>query len=120
MTSDQIVTVLVAMVGSGFLVSLVQGLYQRKKMGADYADVIAKSATTLLTPLATRVEELQEELSTERKRVRSLARDLDDARDHLEAARRAVRSLRAELEEVRTEATAERHEIEQRRSQDDH
>lgn len=103
LTNEVIVTVLVALLGGSFLGSIVQGVYQRRKLGADYADVIAKSATSLLTPLATRVEELQDELAAERARVRSLARDLDLARDSLEQARRGLRMLRTELEATRQE-----------------
>ncbi len=102
------VAVLVALASGGFLGSIVQGIWQRKKLGADYAEVVARSATSLLQPLATRVEQLQEELQIERGRVRSLARDLDDARDNLNRARRALMLLRDELESARREAADDR------------
>lgn len=101
--TDLLVAALVALLGGGFLGSLVQGLYQRRKQGADYAEVVARSATSLLTPLAERIEALQDELGTERKRVRAMARDLDDAREQLERARTALRLLRRELAEARNE-----------------
>lgn len=101
--SDQLVAIMVALLGGGFLGSIVQGIWQRRKLGADYADVIAKSATGLLKPLAFRVDELQRELETERTRVQRLARDLDEARESLDSARHAVRMLRRELEATRAE-----------------
>ena len=99
--NEQLMSLVVALVGGGFLGSIVQGLFQRRKYGADYADTIARSATSLLTPLATRVDELQDQLETEQERARQLARDLDDARDSLDHARRTTRLLLAELNEHR-------------------
>jgi hypothetical protein len=103
MTIDQVVALLVAVLGGGFLGSLVQGLYQRRKIGADYADVIARSATGLLRPLADRVDELQAQLVQEQDRARQLARALDDALESLERARLAIRVMRQELAQVRKE-----------------
>ncbi len=103
MSTDEIVTLLVALLSGGFLGSFVQGLWQRRKLGADYADVIAKSATGLLKPLAERVEELQAELDHERARVQGLARDLDRTRESLDQARLVVRMLRRELDAAREE-----------------
>lgn len=105
--TDQLLTLLVALVGGGFLGSLVQGLYQRRKLGADYADVIARSATGLLTPLAERVNELQTQLVREQQRAAQLGRDLDHARESLDRARIAIRVLRRELAQVRAENTPE-------------
>lgn len=104
--TDQVFTLLVALVGGGFLGSLVQGIWQRRKLGADYADVIARSATGLLQPLARRVDELQEQLIVEQQRARKLARDLEKARESLEGARLAIRVMRRELEALRTEQQA--------------
>lgn len=108
--SEIAVAVIVALVGGSFLGSIVQGLYQRRKLGAEYAEVVARSATSLLTPLASRVDELQSELAAERTRVRSLARDLDRARDELENARRALRLLRNELDAARADVERDRRE----------
>lgn len=94
-------TLVVALLGGGFLGSLVQALFQRRKLGADYADVIARSATGLLTPLAARVDELQVQLTHEQERAHELARDLDSARDSLDQARRTIRLLLRELNAAR-------------------
>lgn len=109
-TGELAVALLVALVGGTFLGSVVQGLYQRRKLGADYAEVVARSATSLLTPLATRVEELQDELAGERQRVRQLSHDLDAAREDLSQARLAVRLLREELSEARRDVAEHRRE----------
>ncbi len=110
MESEALVAVLVALLGGGFLGSIVQGAYQRRKLGADYAEVVARSATALLEPLSARVDDLQSELARERQRVRSLAQDLDDAREQLERARLALRLLRKELAAARDDVTpSERH-----------
>lgn len=103
MNPEYVVAVLVALLGGGFLGSLVQGLFLRRKLGADYAEVIAKSATGLLQPLTERVEELQTELRQERMKVRVLMAELEDTRDEM-------RSLKAELVKARKhrEAEAER------------
>lgn len=101
--ADQLVTVLVAMLSGGFLAALVQGAFQRKKLGAEYADVIARSATGLLQPLHERIQELEVEVEHERGRVRRLARDLDRANESLAAAREAVRLLTRELQNARKE-----------------
>lgn len=103
MTTDQVFTLLVAVVGGGFLGSLVQGILQRRKLGADYADVIARSATGLLKPLADRVDELQTQLQREQQRARQLGRDLEAAQESLEGARLAIRVMRRELAQVRNE-----------------
>ncbi len=101
--NEQVVTLLVAVLGGGFLGSAVQGFYQRKKLGADYADVIARSATGLLKPLSDRVEELQIELTAtqrqlkeERVKVRVLVAELGDARDEMTALRRELNATRRE------------------------
>lgn len=103
-------SLLVALVGGGFLGSLVQGFMQRRKLGADYADVIARSATGLLKPLAERVDELQAQLVHEQQRAKQLSTDLTSANESLERARLAIRLLRRELRELRTEAHAHEHE----------
>ncbi len=104
MDSQSLVAVLVAVLSGGFLGSIVQGLYQRRKLGADYAEVVARSATTLLEPLSARVEELQDELAKERQRVRAMAHEVAEAREQLDRARIALRMLRRELDAARQEA----------------
>lgn len=103
---EDVFSLLVALVGGGFLGSLVQGILQRRKLGADYADVIARSATGLLKPLAERVDELQAQLITEQGRARQLSRDLEAAHESLERARTAIRVLRRELTQLRRENQA--------------
>ncbi len=107
-TTEIVVTILAAVLGGTFLGSIVQGMWQRKKLGADYADVIARSATTLLTPLADRVHELEDALEVERRRVVEL-------REGLEAARIALRRAMGEVTALRNELAATRRENEPRR-----
>lgn len=94
-------TLLVALVGGGFLGSVVQGILQRRKLGADYADVIARSATGLLKPLSDRVDELTAQLTAEQAKAKKLTQDLDKALESLNQARIAIRVMRNELEQLR-------------------
>ena len=69
----------------GLLVELIRGLFQRKKMGADYADVISNSAVRLLKPLEERIAELEQQVR--------------DARAELVLAYTEIHELRQRLHE---------------------
>lgn len=96
MTSFQIVQILMALGIGSIATSVIQGLLQRKKVGADYASVIASSATGLLAPLTRRVAELESALENEHRKVIDLTSDLEGARAELRALRRELKEVRAE------------------------
>lgn len=112
-TSGDVVQLL-AMAGvGGVSVEVVRSVMQRRKMGADYADVIARSATSLLEPLAKRVGELEMALSAERTKVVELTEAQEVARHKaldlttaLEAAQSEVKALRREIKALRADNAA--------------
>lgn len=108
MDKEVLVTLLVALVGGGFLGSVVQGLYQRRKLGADYAEVVARSATTLLQPLATRVQELETDLHREREVAKKLSAELEEARAVVRMLRQELLRAREEHEENRRQQREDR------------
>jgi chromosome segregation ATPase len=115
--ADELVTLLVALLGGGFLGSLIQGLFYRRKLGADYANVIAESATGLLGPLRERVQELEDEVSTTRSelakahtKITALLDRLDGAYETLGEARVALADANSEVRLLRSELWATRHE----------
>lgn len=117
--TEQLVALLVAVLGGGFCGSLIQGLFYRRKLGADYSAVIAESATGLLAPLKERVSDLQTEVTATRAelgqahtKITELLTRLDEAYNTLGQARIAladanteVRLMRAEIAETRRENT---------------
>lgn len=84
------------LIGSGagaILLSLVQALLNRRKLGADTASVLTKAAAELVQPLRERIRELEGEVDELRARVRSTVEQLDRAQDR----ERAKDALIAEL-----------------------
>ena len=78
MTQQEVVQVLVALGIGGGVVETIRALFSRRKMSADYADVISASAVRLLTALEHRVDTLEAELAQERRERR-------EERERLEA-----------------------------------
>lgn len=118
--AEQLITLLVAILGGGFLGSLVRGVFQRRKLGADYANVIAESATGLLAPLKERVGELQTEVTQTRAeleqahdKITDLLVRLDDAYNTLGQARIALADTNTEVRLLRGELAATRRENQQ-------
>ena len=64
MDPDRLVEWLIALGAGAVVLEIVRSLFMRKKMGADYADVISAAAVRLLAPLETRITELEEEVNT--------------------------------------------------------
>lgn len=113
--AETIVALLVALLGGGFIGSLIQGLFYRRKLGADYANVIAESATGLLQPLKDRVGELQDEVSQTRtelhqahSKIAALLTQLDGAYETLGQARIALADANTEVRLLRAEIAATR------------
>jgi hypothetical protein len=70
---------LVGLGAGAILVEALRSFVQRKKMGADYADVISASAVRLLAPLEARIKDLE-------SKVLTLESDLNEARKALNHA----------------------------------
>lgn len=90
MDGERIIDWLLALSIGGVLVEIARSLVQRKKMRADYADVIAGSAIRLLEPLEKRIEELEQEL-------RETKQELVETKSELIEARSEIRTLSKEL-----------------------
>ena len=93
---EGIVDWLLAFGVGGVVIEALRAFVQRRKMGADYADVIASSAIKLLMPLEDRVKELeQEQLAYLRK--------LEEHQTELRDTKRKLILTQAELREARNE-----------------
>lgn len=96
MEPDSIAGLLLAAGIGGIIVEVIRTLRQRKKMGAEYADVIASSAIKLLEPLEHRIEDLEEDLKEEQRVSK-------ETKAELKACRSELRSCREELHDAREE-----------------
>lgn len=72
----------------GILASVVNAVINRRRLGADAdkvdaeaADVVTKTALTLVEPLRKRIGELEQEVETLRTKVRETTHELDLCRD---------------------------------------
>jgi hypothetical protein len=88
------VELLLAVIGGGALAETVRSFFLRKKMGADYADVISASAVRLLAPLEHRIEELEQE-------VARCKLDLVNAMEEVEHWKREAQGERKRFHEER-------------------
>ena len=114
MTSEKITTLLLAILSLAWIGDFVRGLFQRRKVKADSelsnanaTQVIMATTTTLLKPLQTRINELEEELVQARKQANRLVQQLEDATEEnrrITAENRMIsdenRRLRLRLGEV--------------------
>lgn len=80
MTPDEWVRLCVALGFGGVIMEVIRSYLQRRKMGADYAEVISRSAVGLLAPLEERVHDLERQLSAALAEVASLRRQVAEAR----------------------------------------
>lgn len=92
MDAERVIDWLLALSIGGILVELLRAVIHRKKMNADYADVIAASAIRLLGPLEERIKSLETEL-------RNTKRTLAETKHELVEARREIRTLSRALSE---------------------
>lgn len=84
----------------GIIVSLIQALVNRRKLGADTASVLTKAAAELVQPLRERIHELEAEVETLRERVKETVGLLDESQAELDKCHdinRAKDALIAEL-----------------------
>lgn len=99
MTSDDWFRVGAVLGVGGLIVELIRGFFHRRKMGADYAEVISRSAVGLLGPLEKRVHDLEDALASSETRADHLADQLTQSE---ERARTLSRLLERATEETRT------------------
>lgn len=71
---------LIGLGAGGVLVAALQAFISRRKLGADTAAVLSKTAIDLVKPLSDRIHELEEEVEMLRTKVRAAAQELDDCR----------------------------------------
>lgn len=110
-TSRDVVQLLTVAGVGGVAVEVVRSVLQRRKMGADYADVIARSATSLLEPLAKRVAELEISLASERQESQKARDEAHGAHQEAEKAHAQVTLLTTDLQAARGEVRALRREV---------
>lgn len=94
--TDGILDILLALGAGGIIVEGVRSVVQRKKLGADYADVIASSAIKLLEPLEEKVKELEAQQQSSHK-------SLHETKAELRETKRKLTLTQAELREARNE-----------------
>lgn len=91
---------LVALGVGGLIIEIIRGIFQRKRMGGDYADRMASAASALVDPLRRRVQEADDEVSDLRRRLRLAENEVEMLRSELADARHEVEMLRDMLAEV--------------------
>ena len=86
------------------VLEIVRSAFQRRKMGADTAEVISRSALALLAPLEKRIEDLTHELEEARTELATTRQELGEAREE-------IRTLRVDAGFMRDANDAERRSI---------
>lgn len=74
----------------GVFVEFVRAMFLRKKMGADYADIISASAVRLLDPLERRIRELEGELEATKKELVEARKEAHALREENRAERMSI------------------------------
>lgn len=84
---------LIGLGGGGVVGTAISAVLQRRKLGADTAAVLSKTALELVEPLKERIDELQDEVDTLRTKVRETTQELDDCRAESRAKDHRIREL---------------------------
>lgn len=100
-SSEVVFQVIIALAGGGFLASVVQGAWQRKKTGGDYAGTIAAAATSLVEPLTKRITTLEDEVAVKDKTIEAREKKIKKLQLDLENCRRLIRVLYMEVKSLR-------------------
>lgn len=93
MSTDRVIEWLIALGAGAVLLEIVRSLFLRKKMGADYADVISAAAVRLLAPLEMRIEELQGELDRVKRDLVDAMQEAERWKEEAQSTRRAFHRL---------------------------
>jgi hypothetical protein len=110
MTTALVLQLLTALGLGAVIVEAVRSFTQRKKMGADYADVISASAVRLLDPLENRIQDLEQqviEAKTELGEAVDALRQERQKREEERVLREEERRLREEERRLRALAEEE-------------
>ena len=91
----------VALGVGGLIIEIIRGIFQRRRMGGDYADRMASAASALVDPLRRRVQEADDEVSDLRRRLRLAENEVEMLRSELADARHEVEMLRDLLADAR-------------------
>ena len=81
----------------GLVAEALRSFVQRRKMGADYADVIAGTAVKLLEPLNKQIAALQEELAATKVELAATKNELTATKAELQSVREEAHALRATM-----------------------
>jgi chromosome segregation ATPase len=95
--SRDIVNAVVLLSSGGFAVEVIRGFFQKRKMGADYADVISASAVRLLKPLEDQIDDLQSRLRQTQKELTQTNRELTLCKVELRHAKEEAHELRTQM-----------------------
>lgn len=85
----------------GLVAEAFRSFIQRRKMGADYADVIAGTAVKLLEPLQQRINDLQGQLTEVRAQLTETQEDLTATREQLADTQEELSHARQEAHDLR-------------------
>lgn len=105
MSIDEWIRLGVALGVGGVVLELVRSFFQRRKMGADYAEVISRSAVGLLAPLEERVHDLETKLGKSETRCRVLHEQLAESEGRANALTRNLGECRLEVHALRQQLT---------------
>jgi hypothetical protein len=108
MDSDRIIELLIALGLGGVAVEVVRSFFLKKKMGADYADVISASAVRLLVPLENRIHELEREVVSYRNKLGEAVEEAERWKREAQAERMKWQMM-AENERARFEDEGPHH-----------
>jgi predicted RNase H-like nuclease (RuvC/YqgF family) len=86
----RVVEIAIAVIGSGALTAIITAFVSRKRMGADAAQILSRSAVAMLNPMRKEVERLTE-------RAEHLELKLTDTNKQLEECHTMVKRLHKEL-----------------------
>lgn len=106
MNADDWIRLGIALGLGGVIVELVRSFFQRRNMGANYAEVISRSAVGLLAPLEKRTEELEAKLGKSETRCRALHRQLKDSEHRADRLSRHLAEALAEVAILRQQVAS--------------
>lgn len=105
MNADDWIRLGIALGLGGVIVEAVRSFFQRRNMGANYAEVISRSAVGLLAPLESRVEDLEAKLGKSETRCRVLHEQLAESEGRANALTRNLGQCRLQVSALQQQLT---------------